>query len=484
MKDIRVKIVAVAANEAFFIPQWVYHHFYCGFYAIDIYLNRNTDNSTDIIKKLKIDYCNLELIDFNWLDEIQTLKKTNLSLQTCAYMHAYYNAPSEISYILFIDLDEFWISRDESLTVKDCLSSLAYPDAVAFDWMSFGAQDSYIMPLLSNKNIPCERWGAAKTMLRTGLNIDFINSHMAKGKSLKYLLADGSPMRYTPKGWQWEIDHTHSGEIKPYFILHDACRSPVNYLSKIARGSANWGKCVNYATTVKRSRFWYIYHKTPYMDRIYPYRNSFPLDYYIGFFDMISRLGLQINLHEAYVHQLLFALEGIRYLLLNTNDWYARTACSDLKMKLPEIEDIILYELAEADVEFERIIDLHVYSPAQISENDKEKCIDSYEKAIRLYPFATNDEGIPLFLSKYIKFLLKQGMIKKAISILNDNSLRSNRCFGISWAFSIIGNAYLAYGVEAKGISLLENCYHSLDYKSAMQFIELSSNIKNGQMPV
>ena len=49
----KVKLVAIAKDEGAYLVDWIFHHLYFGFYAIDIYVNRTSDNTFEIADKLK-----------------------------------------------------------------------------------------------------------------------------------------------------------------------------------------------------------------------------------------------------------------------------------------------------------------------------------------------------------------------------------------------------------------------------------------------
>lgn len=59
-QDIRIKIFAIAKDEAAYIPQWVHHHFYFGFDEIEIWLNNIEDNSIEVCKRLSNTYENFK----------------------------------------------------------------------------------------------------------------------------------------------------------------------------------------------------------------------------------------------------------------------------------------------------------------------------------------------------------------------------------------------------------------------------------------
>ena len=48
MDKIKIKLVAIAKNEAAYLPQWIFHHLRLGVDSIDIYINGSSDNSVEI----------------------------------------------------------------------------------------------------------------------------------------------------------------------------------------------------------------------------------------------------------------------------------------------------------------------------------------------------------------------------------------------------------------------------------------------------
>ena len=48
-----IKLIAVAKNEALYIPSWVHHHFRIGVDYIEIHINDTDDNSIEICQRIK-----------------------------------------------------------------------------------------------------------------------------------------------------------------------------------------------------------------------------------------------------------------------------------------------------------------------------------------------------------------------------------------------------------------------------------------------
>lgn len=110
----KVKIVAVAKDEAPFFPLWVYHHFYFGFNAIDIYINRTSDNSEDVLDNLSLVFPKLSYFHINSLDYLNSIYESNTPLQLQAYGLAYENE-KDYDYLLFIDIDVGYQMTKENL---------------------------------------------------------------------------------------------------------------------------------------------------------------------------------------------------------------------------------------------------------------------------------------------------------------------------------------------------------------------------------
>jgi len=54
MRPMKIKLIAVAKDEAAYIPEWVYHHLNFGFDSISIYTNNISDNTRDVIDKISL----------------------------------------------------------------------------------------------------------------------------------------------------------------------------------------------------------------------------------------------------------------------------------------------------------------------------------------------------------------------------------------------------------------------------------------------
>lgn len=231
-KEIKIKLVAIAKDEAAYLPEWIFHHLHIGFDAIDIYVNNTSDNTWDIANKLK----SLDNVSFIDADPIF---RENLSYpQEGTYNVAYENNKnSEFDYLMFLDIDEFWVSRNPKIGVKDTLANLNYPDVLSLTWFLHYENEQFSSlfdkPITGVKN----RW--VKTIFSLKLNVKKIDVHNINAPNADYRLADGTK-------WKLEKYDKHAGHLtneyhlnlkRDYFIVHRMFRSEMEYVSVLLRGN-------------------------------------------------------------------------------------------------------------------------------------------------------------------------------------------------------------------------------------------------------
>ncbi len=225
----KVKLVAIAKDEGAYLVDWIFHHLYFGFYAIDIYVNRTSDNTFEIADKLK----SLEQVRF--LDGDAFLKQDNKNFQTDVYFSAYQNeANSDISHILFLDIDEFWTPANFKDEINTCISSLG-GDVISFEWFVKTDEETQFKAPFSTNNFG-NRGRFVKSISSLGLQARSVQAHNIHADHADYRLADGTPFKFNG----WKNGRVSEGELKSplkdYFVVHRMFRSQMEYLSLLARG--------------------------------------------------------------------------------------------------------------------------------------------------------------------------------------------------------------------------------------------------------
>ena len=242
----KIKVVAIAKDEAAYLPEWCFHHLYFGFDACEVWLNNITDNSIEVCKTLVMRTQNR----FSWVMADDLLASCNVkgkNFQTEAYNTAFGQARRQgFSHVLFIDLDELWTPHDFQTSIHDYLVSkdLTQVDVVSFNWAidtplhlrpAYARPFSDLMWVHNNRHV--------KSLVRTSAKVERINIHTARLKnSENFFLADGRPFklleddqheRSLMSRQQFEVREKRLADA---FIYHRIYRSQHEYLSSLDKG--------------------------------------------------------------------------------------------------------------------------------------------------------------------------------------------------------------------------------------------------------
>ncbi len=255
----RVKLGAIAKDEAAYIPMWALHHFRSGFDEIEIYANLIEDNTYEICEKISSKYP-LKIINADSIYEDMEER----SFQREAYKRIFKAAKDKkFNYLMFLDIDEFFVSSASEKSVTKFIKRFNHPDIGCFQWanrcadrLEFGLPFDERNFLQNNPHV--------KTLFRTDLAIQDIDIHNVISHNADYILADG--IRKWNEADAKVIDCQFSFErIKEYFILHRMYRSKVEYISILGRGqSSDYSEFNKDEFLIKKNRFGYDLIDTPH----------------------------------------------------------------------------------------------------------------------------------------------------------------------------------------------------------------------------
>ncbi len=233
-KDLRVKLSAIAKDEAAYLPMWVFHHLRMGFDEIEIYLNLIEDNSVDVCRKISAHYP-LVYRDANYIyDNLE-----DDSYQKTAYRIMRKEARADkFTYLMFLDLDELLCSTMPGGSIRQCLTELNFPDVVSFQWaLKSGDTKEFGLPLAHSNCLHNDMH--VKSVFKPELRIQSVRVHNVVSRSAKYVLSDGEPKR-NRGSHVVQIGQFSESELKPYFVLHRIWRSQLEYVAHLAKGSPDF----------------------------------------------------------------------------------------------------------------------------------------------------------------------------------------------------------------------------------------------------
>lgn len=279
----KIKLFAIARNEAFNIPAWVHHHLYFGFDEIEIWINRSNDNSIDICEKISNQYPNFI---FKVVDDLVTeLHSINLNFQATAYMINYltlFQKSKKFNYIMFLDLDEYLTPKNFDDNIKNLLTKMPLSGAISFPWMIKHPQISRtsiqnINTAIFNKKNQLSKHFAVKTITRLSTSIQWFNPHTPymdrTGKENMYFVT-GERMKFESV-FPYNVSTIASPSLlsktntfHEWFVVHDIYKSPIEYLSSLSRGEEYYIQEKSHSFALKASRKGYNYkdEKIPFME--------------------------------------------------------------------------------------------------------------------------------------------------------------------------------------------------------------------------
>lgn len=227
MSENRVKLVAIAKDEAAYLPEWIFHHLYFGFDSIDIYINNTSDNSLKLTDMLA------SLDSVNFKDGDFFFNNFNYA-QRVIYQYSLSEAREEgFTHIIFLDIDEFWTPRCFYSNIKQCIQEIS-ADIISFEWFNKFENQCF------SSAIECNMVGEHHSLVKSLLSLDIeyceIDIHNSKSEKAVYRLADGGLAIYHNNNQHVKVD---SSDIKPYFITHRMFRSQLEYVSLLGRGRPN-----------------------------------------------------------------------------------------------------------------------------------------------------------------------------------------------------------------------------------------------------
>lgn len=251
-----VAIAAVAKDEAAYIHEWIHHNLYFGFNSIFIGINRTSDATSLILKKIQKSYPEVHLFDVNWIDLARRPADTiNEDIQFIAYAYLLDIIRREyahIAYCTFLDVDEFWCPSHFEGSIQQWLSEAPYFDTASFHWAcQFGDRAAFEKPFM-NKNARLRGQIKSIVNLHSSCTLDRIRAHspfFKEHESMVHINANGQA--FTPK--QALKAKTVPAEEQKAYILHRMTRSELEYISNLQKGMLETDTPIK----INRDGFWY-----------------------------------------------------------------------------------------------------------------------------------------------------------------------------------------------------------------------------------
>ena len=260
----RIKLGAIAKDEAAYLPMWILHHLRAGFDHIEIYANLIEDNTYEIAEKISRKYP-ISVVEADFLYG----NMSEVSFQREAYRRIYESARDEnFTYLMLLDIDEFFVSKVPGRGVLDFIRKQGHPDIGCFQWanrcsdcVEFGLPLDEVNILRNNEHV--------KTMFRTELNVQDIDIHNIVSYNSDYILADGIYKNNEAESIV-EKNQFDFEKVKDFFVLHRMYRSKMEYVSTLGRGQSSDKSLLSAdELLIKVNRFGYDLIDTPHPEGVF-----------------------------------------------------------------------------------------------------------------------------------------------------------------------------------------------------------------------
>lgn len=237
----KVAVVAVLKDEACYLSDWIHHYLYFGFEGIFIGVNRTSDSSSQILKKIADINPKVHAYNIDWLDQ-GTSDGFNRFMQQAGYAflsQQVLSSKTSFTHVLYVDIDEFWFYKDFSKSINDFINSLPYKSfgAMSLNWCNqMGDSTEFELPF-QNQGYTSSR--LLKTMINVALIPRIVNfgahaPRFSRPKRFRYIDANGDKFEQGQS-----LQFFKSVPDASAMILHRINRSEKEYLSVLTRKNPN-----------------------------------------------------------------------------------------------------------------------------------------------------------------------------------------------------------------------------------------------------
>lgn len=228
-------------NEGPYLTDWVFHHLYFGFDAIEVWINGSEDESVRIMSAIHDAHSN---VTFRVVDDLlDVCIREGRYFQYRAYAKLAKRAEREgYAHVAFLDLDEYWIPRDFATQVSDFIPQDPEINVISFQWgedVPDASRRAFSHPLFGSVHVQLDPH--VKSVVRLDDRVRQFRPHTARTTGgVRLLVRDSFPMP-EERAQQWgsfimSTDFASmSAQLPEAFVLHAMHRSPAEYLGSLKK---------------------------------------------------------------------------------------------------------------------------------------------------------------------------------------------------------------------------------------------------------
>ncbi len=232
LQKLRIKLAAVAKDEATYLPEWIFHHLEFGFDEIEVYVNNTTDESLSVLNNISQHYPVV-------VTNADKLFRKAKRFQIQAYQEIAVKAREDgFTHLLFLDIDEFWTPADFSTSIKDAIIKFNFPQVISFNWLVHCDEEEFSSCYKSELKVQAN--AHVKSIFQLHSPWQTVKVHNVLGEDLTYMRGDGKEFDFGESIYCAITDKNCFEH--DYFIIHRMYRSQMEYVSLLGRGRSNKSK--------------------------------------------------------------------------------------------------------------------------------------------------------------------------------------------------------------------------------------------------
>lgn len=235
-------VIAIASDEAPYLPDFIHHYIYLGFKNIFIGVNNSTDATLALAKKISQAYSQVHIFDVD-----ESMRRFN---QRGAYTELWGKAISlsTSTHCMFVDIDEFWIGSPFPTTISDYLSRYPGAEVLTFNWVNCFETREFSAPL-DFEDVDLSVKSNCKSIVSYSSNILELRCHspiLAADTSAPHCIdplgslvrSSYGPIGFTlPTSFSVTAKDIETAELS--FVFHRLTRSETEYCYRLLKPHAN-----------------------------------------------------------------------------------------------------------------------------------------------------------------------------------------------------------------------------------------------------
>ena len=225
--------LCVVKDEAPYIHEYIHHHLHFGFAPIVVLVNRTTDATVAIVRKIAEQHPEVVCLNCDMIDYLD-VPAARIQLLGYAYGIAYLRTRSLARYALLSDADEFWFPLDFTRGISDWLRDFPATsfDQISFTWLNqFVREEKFVPPFRTAKASFSQ---GVKSLVDLTGQIRTTHFHCCGFRDHpRHVDARGRPFRSAP-----DRPHRNTGPLHDHdaYVLHRIQRSEPEYIATLTRG--------------------------------------------------------------------------------------------------------------------------------------------------------------------------------------------------------------------------------------------------------